>query len=385
MIKTLAQHFDTATGPKRILSLDGGGIRGALSLGLLQKIESLIQQKHNNPQLRLCDYFDMIGGTSTGSIIAAALATGMRVDEIKDRYLQLGSKIFAKKYKWYNPLETMKFLRANYDHRQFETELRNLFGDMTLGDERLLTGLCIITKRADTNSTWPLLNHPGGKFYNSAMGKNKNILLWQAIRASSAAPTYFPPIILDVGDDTKAAFVDGGLSMSNNPALTLLMVATLKGFPLQWNTGEQQLQLISIGTGYGVQKKMTADIDDDTMLNWAANAPDMLMDDACWQNQILLQWLSNSATADAIDLEMNNLKGDQLAPQPLLHYLRYNTELTENSLNAMQLGKLFDEKAVDQLLEMSNGNNAGLLYEIGSKIAHSKISAEHFPDLFLLK
>ena len=59
---------------KKILSLDGGGIRGALTLGFLEHIEKLLQLKENNPKLKLCDYFDLIGGTSTGAIIAAGLS-----------------------------------------------------------------------------------------------------------------------------------------------------------------------------------------------------------------------------------------------------------------------------------------------------------------------
>ena len=69
----------TAPGPKRILALDGGGIRGALSLGFLERIERLLRERHANPDLRLRDYFDLIGGTSTGSIIAVGLAIGMDV------------------------------------------------------------------------------------------------------------------------------------------------------------------------------------------------------------------------------------------------------------------------------------------------------------------
>lgn len=384
MTKTLNEHFN-AEGPKRILALDGGGIRGALTLGLLKKTETILQQKHNNPGLRLCDYFDLIGGTSTGSIIAAALATGMLTDDITALYIRLGHRIFEKKYKWYNPLETLKYLKANYSDRNLENGLKKVFGNITLGDAGLKTGLCIITKRADTNSTWPLLNHPGGKFYDTVMGRNKNMLLWQAVRASCAAPTYFPPVVLDVGDGTKGAFVDGGLSMANNPSLTLLMVATLRGFPLQWPMGEKQMQLISMGTGYGITKKTTADIDDDTMLNWASNAPEMLMDDACWQNQMILQWLSDSPTAEPVDMEINELRGDGFAQRPMLQYLRYNTAITENTMNVLLPDKKWDAKAIDRLLEMSNGGNAETLYNIGLKVADNIISENHFSEDFLLK
>jgi uncharacterized protein len=62
-----------APGPKRVLALDGGGIRGILSLGFLARMEALLRGRHGRPGLVLADYFDLIGGTSTGSIIAAGL------------------------------------------------------------------------------------------------------------------------------------------------------------------------------------------------------------------------------------------------------------------------------------------------------------------------
>ncbi len=69
-------------------------------------------------------------------------------------------------------------------------------------------------------------------------------------RATSAAPSYFIPQTIDVGNGELAAFVDGGVSMANNPSLSLLMVATMKGFPFHWESGEDKLTLISVGTGY---------------------------------------------------------------------------------------------------------------------------------------
>jgi len=247
---SLKQHHDP-TAPKRILSLDGGGIRGALSLGYLQKIEDVLRKQHDNdPEFRLCDYFDLIGGTSTGSIIASCLAIGMKVDKITEMYMELGGKIFAKKYKWWNIFETGDWLKGSYDPVPLEQELQNVFGNITLESDKIRTGLCIVAKRADTNSVWPLINHPGGKYFNSTDGMNKDILLWKAVRASAAAPTYFIPQIIDVGGGLKtAAFVDGGVSMANNPSLQLLMVATLKGFPFKWKMGADNILLVSVGTG----------------------------------------------------------------------------------------------------------------------------------------
>ena len=215
-----------APGPKRLLALDGGGVRGAITLGYLKRLETILIKQHNNPDFRLSDYFDLVGGTSTGSILASCIALGMKVDDIKVNYFDVIYKIFGKKYSQWNVVPSkgaqkivnILFSKADYDSRPIEQALQNMFKDITLGSDAFKSGLCIVAKRADTNSTWPLLNHPGGKYFNSADGKNSEILLWKAVRASAAAPTYFIPQVIDVGGGMRsAAFVDGGMTMANNP------------------------------------------------------------------------------------------------------------------------------------------------------------------------
>jgi len=196
-------------------------------------------------------------------------------------------------------------------------------------------------------------------------------------RASSAAPTYFAPQMIDVGDGQNAAFVDGGVSMSNNPALTLLMVATLNGFPFKWEMGEDKLTIVSIGTGYSVFRKQTGEIEEAWMKTWAENVPDMLMQDASWQNQIILQWLSNSQTAHSIDMEIGSLENDFLGGKPLIKYLRYNLPITENELNGLELGKTFKKNDIESLVEMSNSENREMLYKIG-EAASKNILKTHF-------
>jgi patatin-like phospholipase/acyl hydrolase len=376
-MKTLAEHLDPSKGPKRILSLDGGGIKGALTIGYLKKIETILREKENNDKLLLCDYFDLIGGTSTGSIIAAGLAIGMEVDEISKLYMDLGGKIFGKKRSFWKPWETWKFLKANYDYSVLEKSLKDTFGEILLGGPEIKTGLCIVAKRADTNSTWPIINHPGGKFFDSDIGRNKDIPLWQAIRASSAAPTYFVPQLIDVGNGQTAAFVDGGVSMANNPSLNLLMVATLKGFPFGWEMGEDKLEVVSLGTGYSIFSKKTSEIEDSWMMDWAKNVPNMLMQDSSWQNQIMMQWLSNSPTAANIDMEINGLDGDYIGGKPQIKYLRYNFPITLDTLNALPTDKVYTDDDVESLIEMSNAENRFELLKIGT-LASDTIKKEHF-------
>lgn len=358
----------TAPGPKRILALDGGGIRGALTLGYLQRIESVLRRRHQRPDLKLCDYFDLIGGTSTGSIIAAALAIGMDASEIKRIYLELGGRVFGNKM-W-------KIWKARFDAKPLEEELEKVFGDITLGDERIRTGLCIVTKRADTGSTWPLLNHPRGKFYEA----NKPILLRNAIRASSAAPTYFIPELIDVGAGEIGAFVDGGVSMANNPALQLFLVATLKSFPYRYPIGEHELLLVSIGTGVWETRGVSHEVTESNVLDWASSVPSMLMDDASWQNQLLLQYISRTPTPWVIDREVGNLAADLLGPAPALTYLRYNAWLERAGLEKLGLHTLKDR--AEQLREMSAAENREALALVGETAAAWDVLDEHFPDAF---
>ena len=387
---TLSEHFSNKTSPKRILALDGGGIRGALTLGYLQRIEDILRKQHGNSKdFRLSDYFDLIGGTSTGSIIASCLAIGLKVSEIKDMYMELGEKIFAKKYKWWKIFEVDELVKAGYNAKPLEDQLQKVFGDITLESDKIKTGLCIVAKRADTNSVWPLINHPGGKYFNTADGMNKDILLWKAVRASSAAPTYFLPQVIDVGGGLpEAAFVDGGVSMANNPALQLLMVATLQGFPFRWKWGSENLLVVSVGTGMSRWKKIPADVNKNNILKWAQQLPDMLMQDASWHNQLMMQWFSNSPNAWEIDGETGKLENDFIGSvkkaNGFISYLRYNTWLDAPNLNSL-MKKEYTQKEVDGLVEMSNAASRFELYDIGLKDAVTTVAETHFPDTFKLK
>jgi len=360
----------TAPGPKRILALDGGGIRGALTLGYLERIEHFLRVRHQRPQLVLADYFDLIGGTSTGAIIAAALAIGLDASAIKQMYLDLGGKVFGSR--------KLKVWDAFFDEKPLKAELEKVFGDRTLGEGSIRTGLCIVTKRADTASVWPLINHPRGKYYRD----NAPIPLKAAVRASTAAPTFFVPEMVDVGGGQMGCFVDGGVSMANNPALQLFLVATLKGFPFRWPVGEKNLLLVSVGTGMWERKGAAESIADDKLWDWAKNVPGLLMDDAMWQNQLLLQAFSRTVTPFEIDREIGDLSGDLLSPEPLLTYLRYNARLESAALQELGLPDLAG--SAEDLREMSKGGNRSALARIGEASARVQMRDEHFPDSFNL-
>src|SRR5690349_9144840 len=244
-IRTRDQHLVNDGAPKRILALDGGGLRGILSLGLLQKIENVLRERHGGGEdFRLSHYFDLIAGTSTGAIIAATLALGWSVEEIRQRYMMLGERVFTRS------LLRQGVLRAKYDDATLIAELKKVYGaKTTLGGPELKTGLLVMTSRIDHGSPWPISNILRGQYFaarpNGVLGDG-DYPLWQVVRASTAAPAYFDAqsITIARGPGAKATvgeFVDGGVSPFNNPALMAMMYATMIGYRINWPTGADRL------------------------------------------------------------------------------------------------------------------------------------------------
>ncbi|MCK6501131.1 MAG: patatin-like phospholipase family protein, partial [Nitrospira sp.] len=145
-IRTRDEHLAKDGTPKRILALDGGGLRGILSLGVLQRLEDILRERHRaGDEFRLCHYFDLIAGTSTGAIIAATLALGWSVEDLRAKYMELGERVFEKS--WLR----QGLVRAKYDEVRLIAELKKIYGaKTTLGDPALQTGLLVMTKRIDT-------------------------------------------------------------------------------------------------------------------------------------------------------------------------------------------------------------------------------------------
>jgi uncharacterized protein len=362
-------------GPKRILALDGGGIRGLVTIGYLARIESILRHRYQKPDLVLSDYFDLVGGTSTGAILATLLALGRSVDEIRKMYLTLGREAFRPRKNWFGPLG--RVIGAKFDEKPLENLLKKHLGQETLDSPELKVGLGIIIKRADTGSVWVVLNVPGHRFYEM----NRKMLLWEIVRSSTAAPIFFrPKFVSDVGEREEAVFVDGAVSMHNNPALQLLMVATLQGYAVRWPLGEDKLFLCSIGTGSFTRLADKDAIKRFSNLHWLAMLATQLMKDSCELNEIILQWISSSPTARTIDRQIGTLSEDHFGGPPLISYLRYNIELEQSSLD--KIGLQYDEREVEKLKNMSDVENISELDRIGCVAAEKQVLEEHFPRIF---
>jgi patatin-like phospholipase/acyl hydrolase len=234
--------------PRKLLALDGGGIRGVLTLQVLIRMEELLAEKSGQGEnFRLCNFFDYIGGTSTGAIIAAGLAIGKSAKWLSEFYKEVAPAMFEKSF-------ILKRLKNLYKSEPLAEKLEEVFGEnTTLDSDKLKCLLLVVTRNVSTDSPWPISTNPYAK-YNAPdrPDRNTKIPLWQLVRASTAAPVFFPPEIVewDPNDPSKAfLFEDGGLTPYNNPAFLIARMATYPAYKLGWKTGEKNLLVMSVGTG----------------------------------------------------------------------------------------------------------------------------------------
>lgn len=384
---TFKEHLDPSKGPKRILALDGGGLRGVLTLGILREIETLLRERHGDPNLRLGHYFDLIAGTSTGAIIAAGLSLGMTVDEVHGHYMNLGKIVFKRN------LLRWGALRAKFDSDKVREALVDVFGERKLDSKDFLTGLLVVTKRLDTGSAWPITNNPNAKYFkggaNSTTIPNADYPLWQVVRASTAAPSYFDPETIDIGraeGGMKAVtgdFVDGGVSPSNNPTLQALMTATMEGYRFGWAVGEKVLQVVSVGTGKADAEVGHANIIESTPAIHAVLSLKALMADCADQVEAIMQWLSSSPTARRIDREMDKAQ-PPLGSAAMCSYLRYNV-LFQTDWWAENLGESASAETLKELEAMDKPANIPELDRIGRLAGAKLVKAAHFDTSFDLQ
>jgi hypothetical protein len=369
-------------GPKKLLAIDGGGIRGVLALEVLQKIEDLLKAKSGRADFRLADYFDYIAGTSTGGIIAAGLSIGMSVEEILAFYQEAGAQMFVKT----NLLRRLRYYK--FDNEPLATQLQQVFKVGTiLGSEKLQTLLLLVMRNATTDSPWPISNNPYAKYNDkNHPGCNLNLPLWQLIRASTAAPTYFPPevIVLREGaaDEHEFVFVDGGVTMYNNPSFQMFLMATLDRYwagkpEARWGSGADRMLIVSVGTGTSPDARQSLNLDEMNVLFNARAIPSALMFAALNEQDLLCRVFGDCRSGDPIDRELGDLIGS-VGPlqreQKLFTYLRYNAELTREGLDSLGCPEIQPETV--QQLDSIDGIPD--LRRVGKRVAETKVLERHF-------
>jgi len=371
----LYERYKAADRPRRMLALDGGGIRGVLTLEVLLKMEKLLADATGKgDKFRLCDFFDYVAGTSTGAIIAAGIARGMSAQALLDFYKTTGPAMFDK-------ASLLNRLRYQYESKSLAEELQKTFGkETTLFPKDLRCLFLAVTRNVTTDSPWPISSNPEGRF-NLPDRKDCNLCipLWQLVRASTAAPIYFAPEVLrwDPDDPTKHfVFVDGGMTPYNNPSFLLYRMATNPAYHLSWKTGERNLLLISVGTGAAPTLGLTAADPTQNVASNLVGIPGALMYGCLVDQDVNCRTVGRCVYGAPIDRELDDMIPDAPADQDLgraFRYARYNAELTSKSLNAWGLGDI-DPNAVSQLDSVAH---LGDLSRVGQRLG-DEIKVEHF-------
>jgi hypothetical protein len=244
---------DQQVRPFRILSLDGGGIRGTFTAAFLAEIETRLGRP-------IADYFDLIAGTSTGGIIAAALSLREPAEKVERFYRDRGPEIFQRRpdwtrARWAKPLiwAINKFLatkgldydyliQSKYDGCRLRSALDEVFGNRTMGD---CTTRVVIPSVDLIRGQTVVFKTP----HLPTLFRDRTIRLVHVLLSTSAAPTYFPHSIVQTG----SAYVDGGV-WANNPSMVAYAEALKIGAncrrqgvdqPFEW----QNISLLSVGTG----------------------------------------------------------------------------------------------------------------------------------------
>ena len=344
----------TAPGPKKILSCDGGGILGLMSVEILAKLEADLRTELKKPDLLLCDYFDFVCGTSTGAIIAACIAAGMSTDKIRKFYVDGGKQMFDK-------ASLLKRLHYSYNKeplaKKLQTEFSAALGDdTTLGSPGLRSVLMMVMRNATTDSPWPVSNNPFAK-YNQRNRPDCNLLLplWQLVRASTAAPTYFPPEVVTLGKGKSAydfVFVDGGVTTYNNAAFLAFQMVTAAPYKLNWKTGTDQLLIVSTGTGSTPAVRPGLKPGDMWLLDAAKTVPGALMNAAAAGWDMACRVLGECRFGRPIDREVGDLVGDAtFSGAKQFAYVRYDPDVSQPGLDALGLSdiKSADVQTLDSI------------------------------------
>ena len=214
----------------RILTLDGGGIRGLITIIMMQNLA------REQGLVNWLDQADLIAGTSTGGILALAIAAGVDMKEVRALYESKGQDVFDDS--WLDDiLDLATIIGAQYDNKKLTRELKKVIGEKTLGElprSVLVTAFDLDNEDPDPGKrTWK------PKIFHNVPGtdNDNDVLAYKAALYTSAAPTYFPAV---------DGYVDGGV-FANNPSLCALLQSQDKRNTLK--PPMDDIVLLSLGTG----------------------------------------------------------------------------------------------------------------------------------------
>lgn len=296
----------------RLLSLDGGGIRGILPGVILTHLETLLRERQGDDK-RIADYFELIAGTSTGGILSCGyLVPGSdgrpryHAREVLDIYLERGNEVFGVSL--LQSLTTGRGVWAEkYEADSLERALSKFFGDSRLSD---LLKPCLITAYDIRNRRT--------KFFNSTDGSSRarNFFVKDVARATSAAPTYFETSMVRSELGVPYAMIDGGV-FANNPSMCAYSEARTLDFAEVFDDpsfptkpSAKDMMILSIGTGRDNEPYHFDDAKDWGKIGWVRPVLDIMM----------------SAASEVVHYQLKQMFRT-LEPEDAVDYLRLEPEL----------------------------------------------------------
>lgn len=374
----------------RLLAIDGDRARVFISLRILRRLEAELRAHTADPALTLGRWFDYVGGTNTGGLVAALIAIGLPVSEI-EQCLKASTPVILRRrdlWTWLlanGPAALMQSRRPGSSRRQDDLELllRQWFGDgqMTLGDVHGQSSCHLLLAVHDltTDSPWRLSTNPDATFNRDPVGSNLQMPLWGLIRATLASPRGFEPARLPLMGRTATAhdFADGATSGMTNLGLQLALMATLPSYRLEWPTGPERLLLVSVGTGVAERPSgadlrrrrrpaparltLREELD-------AARTHGSVHDDLLCRLLGEVRW-----AAPSIDLELEGPDGELARTAgPRFSYVRYNDGLSDKALRRLRLGHRYGE----DLRRRDRLPDVAALGEVGDAIA-TQVNVDH--------
>lgn len=220
----------------RVLSVSGGGLLGVIPAAMLLRYEALGKTAYGDGY-RLAQSFDLVGGSSTGAVIATGIALGLSASEIADFYLR-DVPVGFRRRKYAVP-----GLHDVLDGDLMQSFFRKRTGGKTLTSAALETDLCITAKDVARNRSL-MFTSVGCAAQTRVPGtdiRNDNLPLDLLLRASTAAPGLFSPVALPLDGSGDTFFMDGGLGPYKNPALAL--------HALTRSIGWHSIDMTVLGTG----------------------------------------------------------------------------------------------------------------------------------------
>lgn len=297
----------------RILSIDGGGIRGILSGTILAYLEEQIQKKTGNPKAHIGDYFDLIAGTSSGGVLGLICITPDDNEKFMysarnalNIYLENGHKIFDASFR--KKIESVGgVIDEKYEAKELEWALLKYFGDKKLSS---VLRPCLFT-------AYDIGKRKAHFFTSIEAGERKeDFYLKDVGRATTAAPTYFEPVLIKSLDGTAYGLIDGGV-FANNPALCAYAEARNIKFSKILDDPEKpdnptagEMIIISLGNGEVKKPYPYSEFKNAGVLKWIKPLIDIMM----------------SGNSETVDYQLKQLY-KTLSPEDYQDYHRIQPEI----------------------------------------------------------